>query len=192
MEEQLYKYEGGKRRKAEKAICKKCGIEFLRRLGKYHGQKKQEYCSLACGRKAKENKQCVVCQVCKKEMWRSPSKIAAAKHGYQFCSRKCKEYAQSIDGNLKDIQPSHYNNGDSNYQEKALRNLPHKCVGCGEEHEFLLCVHHIDGSRTNNNLSNLEIVCANCHIKRHLTKNINDEWFFWTQVLTDRTLLSEL
>lgn len=33
---------------------------------------------------------------------------------------------------------------------------------------FLLVVHHRDSDRTNNSDSNLETLCFNCHITRHL------------------------
>ena len=38
-------------------------------------------------------------------------------------------------------------------------------------------VHHVDGNRDNNVTNNLEVVCHNCHIKRHL-KKVGDEWSY--------------
>jgi hypothetical protein len=43
----------------------------------------------------------------------------------------------------------------------------HKCEMCGIENwlgrDIKLELHHIDGNRFNNNLSNLQILCPNCH-----------------------------
>jgi 5-methylcytosine-specific restriction endonuclease McrA len=38
-------------------------------------------------------------------------------------------------------------------------------MDCGSEEH--ICVHHSDEDRTNNELSNLEILCRSCHAIRH-------------------------
>jgi len=119
-----------------------------------------------------------------------------SKHGFHFCSRKCKEQSQSMDGNCPEIRPSHY--GTSNGKEVYL-NLIKKaecptCVGCSEGAIYLLNVHHINGNRLDNprDGSNFEIVCANCHKKRHLKQRDDGTWFYWTASLTPRNILSKL
>jgi 5-methylcytosine-specific restriction endonuclease McrA len=52
-----------------------------------------------------------------------------------------------------------------NYREIAFKHFPHKCSKCGKKEE--LQVHHKDGNRNNNVLSNLQIVCSECHRKIH-------------------------
>ena len=47
------------------------------------------------------------------------------------------------------------------------------CIDCSNKTEYILTVHHKDGIRQNNKKENLEVVCSNCHIKRHLYKNEN-------------------
>jgi len=69
-----------------------------------------------------------------------------------------------------------------------------KCAGCGIDRFYLLQIHHIDGNNGNNDAENLEIVCANCHIKRHLKKRKKDGRFVYHPKgsLTPRHLLPSL
>jgi 5-methylcytosine-specific restriction endonuclease McrA len=49
--------------------------------------------------------------------------------------------------------------------------FPQYCLVCGyDEHPSILEVHHIDKNRKNNELSNLTVLCPNCHslVHRHL------------------------
>lgn len=42
------------------------------------------------------------------------------------------------------------------------------CNRCGyDEHPRILGVHHIDRNKKNNDLSNLEVLCPNCHSLEH-------------------------
>jgi 5-methylcytosine-specific restriction endonuclease McrA len=68
---------------------------------------------------------------------------------------------------MEEIRPSHYGNGKFSYREKAFRELEHKCAECGYTNVDALEVHHIDKNRDNNDISNLVILCANCHTIRH-------------------------
>ena len=60
-----------------------------------------------------------------------------------------------------------YKNGKGSYRNFALANLDAKCVICGYSHIEALEVHHLDKDRSNNNITNLEILCANCHVLKH-------------------------
>jgi len=52
-----------------------------------------------------------------------------------------------------------------NYREKCLKQKLNFCRVCGASDN--LEVHHKDGDRTNNSLSNLTPVCNECHSKIH-------------------------
>ena len=50
-----------------------------------------------------------------------------------------------------------------------LRNLIKECNRCGySAYPDILGVHHIDRNRDNNDLSNLEVLCPNCHSVEHM------------------------
>lgn len=142
-------------------------VDHKRGLGKF--------CSISCSSKQRaknERKKRGVnceCAQCGKRFYRNPSKRSMSKSGLQFCSRGCKDVAQRI-GGIEAIQPDHYNGGAGAryYRNLALRHYDHKCNRCGYS-KCLSCleVHHKDRDRSNNNLSNLEILCRNCHGEEH-------------------------
>jgi 5-methylcytosine-specific restriction endonuclease McrA len=61
-----------------------------------------------------------------------------------------------------------YIDGRSTYRKKALSKLPNLCNRCGyNSYIDILEVHHKDRNRKNNDISNLEILCPNCHSEEH-------------------------
>lgn len=148
-----------------------------------HFLNKSKFCSKKCSSKAISNKRTkiITCINCKKQFKRHNNKIKK----FNFCSRQCKEFCQSYKSKDNSIKPSHYKNKSYNIFKKTI------CYDCGETKNYLLICHHIDGNRLNNNESNIETVCANCHIKRHL-KLINNNWIYNSKYLTPRELLKDL
>jgi 5-methylcytosine-specific restriction endonuclease McrA len=94
----------------------------------------------ACKRRAKPIK---VCKICNK---RNATRDSAR------CI-KCKSKGQKyIDKQRQRFNPYRKHLGD-------------KCIKCGfiPEHKCQLDIDHIDGNHSNNDLSNLQTLCANCH-----------------------------
>lgn len=60
-----------------------------------------------------------------------------------------------------------YNGSGTNYRKHAFESYPHECSHCGLEDTRALQVHHIDHCHQNNDLKNLVILCANCHLITH-------------------------
>lgn len=111
----------------------------------------------------------VECAYCGKKIIREKNWNKGNKTNLAFCCREHKMLAQRLGGILV---PSHYGtagrtsaSADTNsYRLLAFRSYPHECEICGySEFEDILEVHHIDEDRSNNNLSNLIILCPNCH-----------------------------
>lgn len=190
--EELYLFEkNGKRRKAIKTICQFCKKEFLireRDLSRGRGK----YCSVDCTNKDVKEEVKLNCAQCGKSFLKQECKMRYSRSGIHFCSRDCKDQAQRI-GGIKEIMPPHYGSscGREVYKTLIERSDNPVCAGCGASKKYLLQVHHIDGNKDNNIIDNLEIVCGNCHITRHLMKK-GDGWVYWTKALTPRELLNEL
>ncbi len=157
--------------------CNTCAIEYKKQKRIAEGSKYEHYCSKACGTVANVNntKIKLLCAHCGNEFLRQKSKLRNSKHNVYFCSRICKDIGQSY---IKSIQPNHYGTGESSYRDKALNNLANKCSCCGFNNFYALEVHHIDKNRNNNSLSNLAVLCANCHtlVHKEKIKLVNGEW----------------
>jgi hypothetical protein len=132
----------------------------------------------------------VVCSndKCGRTFTKPPHKIKTSKTGYFFCCRTCKDSACSIGGNCSAIAPEHYGTG---YRWLISKTETPACVDCGEDRKWALMVHHIDSNRKNNAICNLEVVCSNCHVKRHLDWN-GTAWVINYKCLTPRKLLLDL
>jgi hypothetical protein len=156
-------------------FCRFCWKEF-----KTFKQSNTRWCSRDCYwnelRSVRPEAKCNIC-------WKifSLTKYRWNKHWKKYCCRNC------------------YNNRRKESRMKIKRNTLYMrkfveswCIDCWEKKYYLLQVHHKDWNSKNNIDSNLEVVCANCHIKRHLWWK-NWRYIYWPKYyLTDRTLLSNL
>ncbi len=117
----------------------------------------------------------LTCAYCHNTFARLTRNLRSSRSGLHFCNRKCKELGQSLEGgNIKAIQPSHFGlaQGLHSYRDKALKELPNKCNRCGyDKYVGILKVHHKDRNRTHNTISNLELLCPNCHDLEHYLNN---------------------
>ena len=188
MEEYIYDKKGV-RRKAIISNCRFCKKDFLHRP-----RWDCKFCSRVCSVsyrsiRSKENKIHIKCESCGKDIETVPSRLKASRHNAHFCSRLCKEKEQKLTGKCDRIKPKRYGKGWG-YRFLCTDKLKNGCE-CGEKREFLLLVHHIDSNRKNRSIENLEVVCANCHMIRHLYWN-GSKWKFSMKVLTPREKIPEI
>lgn len=108
----------------------------------------------------------VNCAFCGKELRKPASHLKQSKTGNLYCNNSC---ANSKNNSLFKSGANHpnYTNGKGSYRNMKLRIDEKKCESCGIEDIRVLEVHHIDGNRKNNALTNLKTVCANCHKIEH-------------------------
>jgi|LakMenEpi03Aug12_1017415.scaffolds.fasta_scaffold02757_1 hypothetical protein len=96
----------------------------------------------------------------------------------KFCSNACqREYTTSnLDRLFTAGEPDIYKTNAS--RRKALTRIRgHKCQTCGIENwnnkPIILELEHIDGNYNNNIITNLELICPNCHSQTDTYKNKN-------------------
>jgi hypothetical protein len=153
-----------------KILCLNCGCDVLvkeKEIKRGFGK----FCSLSCSAKfrAKNNraKPNIKCSYCGKEFYRNASKRKNSKSGIYFCCRLHKDLSQRFGGVISNV-----GNGEYSYRAIALRIYGPKCNRCGfDNHVAAIVVHHKDRNRSNNNPSNLEVLCSNCHSIEHWSKN---------------------
>lgn len=63
--------------------------------------------------------------------------------------------------NQSNTNNNNYKNGISNYKTRAFEKYGKRCQICGSTKNIM--VHHKDGNRTHNELSNLKVICWRCH-----------------------------
>lgn len=166
----LYKQEGLYQREAIEVNCNYCNKVILKSKHLLKGQTKF-YCDCKCRASSRKVRIKVICTYCKQKFEITPSDKKKSRSGLFFCSRQCKDNAQKIDFGLIQIQPNHYNKGESEYRNRALEKYGKKCSHCKyDEFEEGLDVHHIDEDRNNGNIDNLLVLCARCHVL--VTRNV--------------------
>ena len=129
-----------------------------------------KYCSRQCHYEAKKRGKLVSCFICNKEVYRIPKDLRASKSKKYFCNKTC----QTIWRNQVFRGPRHSNwkGGEHiEYREILLKNrIKPICKSCHITDKRVLCVHHLDKNRRNNNIANLVWLCHNCH---HLVHQYN-------------------
>lgn len=150
----------GHKRDVEKN-CQICGNSFFTARCR---EKVAKYCSRSCYYKSMAKKGSVIlnCDVCNKEYRRPPSH---SHYKTKTCSLKCRGIATRSENPISKDYPS-----VRRWMQR--RNMILECSECGyDSHPEILVVHHKDRDRTNNALSNLEILCPNCHALEHYSEN---------------------
>jgi len=182
-----------RKRRAEYFNCLFCDKKFLRAR---KGKNSRKYCSAECGNKSRRKQVDLVCYACKRNYTRVPSKAYGRSiNNVSFCSNACKYSVQTIDCPNAPALPKHYGTSDgksANYRRRrsSLEKFNNGCY-CGEKRKYLLTIHHIDGDRSNNSHENLECVCGNCHMIRHLYLK-DGVWTYKSNALTPRDLIESL
>lgn len=147
--------------------CRICGKSFHAKpswIKRGHGK----YCSMGCKRDAQKNGKVVKCFICSKDTYKRKKALVRSKSGKFFCNKSC----QTIWRNQEFRGPHHGNwKGGEHVQYRKILNknkIKPICKLCKTKDTRILCAHHLDRNRKNNDVSNLIWVCRNCH---HLIHN---------------------
>lgn len=150
--------------------CKICKKEFYTKpshLKRGWGK----YCSPKCQYKGQLKGKFVYCSLCGKKIWRMPKRIERSKSGKFFCSKSCQAIWKNKILHTGKNHPN-WAGGETIGREILERsNKKMICENCGISDKRVLMVHHKDGNRKNNKITNLIWLCHNCHHIVHNYKN---------------------
>lgn len=160
-----------RRRKTRQVVCLQCSKHTMA-----YSYDKSRFCSKECYYIfQRERRPLTCCTVCHKEFRIGYYREGRNKQSY--CSRECYNHRRAED--LKRLKR----------HTSYFTGLVGKGCDCGVTEYYLLQIHHKDGDTSNNSEDNLEVVCANCHIKRHLKQNRNGKLVYHTKTLTSPEVL---
>jgi len=160
----------GAAREQTQVKCNNCGKKIWKvshQLKYYKGH----YCNIKCKDAYQDKRLVTKCAWCSKPILKSSIEIKHSKSGNVYCSQSC---ATSLGNRLYKFGQNNPNfkSGDHlTYRGWALFNYGKKCQNkqCPIKFNYpikMLDVHHKDGNRKNNRLSNLEVLCVWCHTIR--------------------------
>ena len=143
-------------------VCVTCSKPTYRRPSAIEKNKGRLFCSIACyGIACRKEKPCTVC-----------GKLMLSSLNKKTCSRTCSNKNRA-GVNYKSGAPSRDNVKSQRFLKIRLLNERGKnCERCEYSQYEILQVHHKNRDRSNNNLSNLELICPNCHYEEHYRKKV--------------------
>ena len=135
--------------------CKTCGKAIYKRPAQINSGR--IFCSMKCyGLDNRKENPCVVC-----------GKLIMSQFNKKTCSRGCaNKHRAGIKYRLN--QPRDKVKTLRALKIKLLKVRGGKCERCGYDKIEIIEVHHKDRNTNNNDLSNLELICPNCHREEHL------------------------
>ncbi len=134
-------------------ICKKA---IYRRPSEIKAKKDGVFCSLVCyGISQRQEIPCAVC-----------GKLILAGLNKKTCSRSCAN-VQRVDIKYHLGSPRDKVKSQQALKLRLIKERGRKCEKCDYSKYEILQVHHKDKNRNNNNLSNLALICPNCHYEEH-------------------------
>ncbi len=142
-------------------VCSICQKRIYRRPVELKQTKGRAYCSSACfGRASRKEVPCIVCT----------KPILAGRHA-KTCSRACSnKYRTGISYKLGRPLKDKVKNQRS-LKLRLIKERGVTCERCGFAKLEILHVHHKDRDRSHNELTNLALICPNCHAEEHYLEN---------------------
>lgn len=153
--------------KKAKLYCLNCGKELRR--GQY------KYCCSRCAAiqnnsKRSSKSQDMPCACCKQ--------IIRGKSNSKYCSKDC-ELKDKKNERKRKMMAGDPSISSKSYRKFLIQEFGAKCMGCGWDKinpTTGVCpieLEHIDGNSGNNSISNLKLLCPNCHSLTSTYKALN-------------------
>lgn len=136
--------------------CTVCYTPVYRRPQQIKISKGRVFCGQACyGTSCRKEIPCLVCGTL----------ILAGLHK-KTCSRNCAN-THRVGIKYKIGSPKDKAKSQQSLKIRLLKSRGTNCERCDYSKTEILQVHHKDRDRSNNNLTNLELICPNCHYEEH-------------------------
>ncbi|MFA6476593.1 MAG: HNH endonuclease signature motif containing protein [Candidatus Paceibacterota bacterium] len=136
--------------------CFVCGKEIYRRPVELEKSGQKAFCSSVCyGKANRKETPCLVCGA-----------MILSQFNKKTCSRTCANINRT-GLKYKASSPKDKVKTGLALKNRLLEERGHNCERCRYNKVEILQVHHKDLDRGNNDLSNLELVCPNCHYEEH-------------------------
>lgn len=141
-------------------VCTVCNKSIYKRPIEIIRNKKRVYCSMSCyGISCRKERPCANC-----------GKLILAGLNKKTCSRSCANIRRT------GIQYKINRPRDKVFSQRAIKTRLMEqrgtnCERCGYNKKEILHVHHKDRNKNNNAISNLELICPNCHYEEHYLEN---------------------
>jgi hypothetical protein len=143
-------------------VCLQCSKAIYRRPSQI--KRGSVFCNSTCyGTAIRKINACLVCGT-----------SILARENKKTCSRSCSN-THRAGIKYKIGRPKDNATTFRRIKIKLMTERGAQCERCGYSKQEILHVHHRDRNRNNNDFSNLEIVCPNCHYEEHyLEKTLSD------------------
>lgn len=141
--------------------CLVCSKPIYKKPSQIKRNSGQVFCSMICyGISQRKEKPCIVCKT-----------MIMSKFNKKTCSRSCANIYRTgikykIGRPIKDKVKS-----QQIIKVRLLKERGKKCERCNYDKYEILQIHHKNRDRMNNENSNLELICPNCHYEEHFLKN---------------------
>lgn len=148
--------------------CSNCKRDCTRRKRDFESGK-NTFCTRKCEGLFKRILTRKNCSNCNKVIERPPHGFKNSKSSKYYCSRSCAVSTNNKETKKGSRHPNWKNGIGYNYRKKVIESVGlEKCKRCDwDKRPEILQIHHKDRDRRNNELSNLEILCPNCHTEDH-------------------------
>ena len=127
---------------------------------------RRHYCSVKCQNLDKKKGDIFSCFFCGKKVYKKNKDVLKSKSKNYFCGIRCSN--KWIGSQRQGSNHPNWINGKFSYKNILSRTGTKKiCLLCNEENVRVIAVHHVDGNRDNNSITNLTWLCHNCHFLVH-------------------------
>ena len=162
-------WENRERGKKTKIVCLNCKKEFELlscetrvKLNAVH------YCSLKCRDEARKKGKNVKCKNCGKEFYTTRNECCSEKCSREYIKKNYKHKLYMENGYLAGYEKDYNKKGNYKLHRKTMEDYLGRKLNDNE------IVHHIDGNKLNNDISNLQVMTRSEHSRYHRLKEISE------------------